>query len=139
MIVKRSSNQFYPSIFDVIFNSNNIEKDYNVNRPAYNISEENAEFIIEMAVPGFEKENFKVEVNKDLLEVSAERKLEAETESKELKYFYKGFSCNNFKKSFSLPEDINKENISANYENGILKVVIPKEEKERISKQIQIL
>ncbi|MDR2010990.1 MAG: Hsp20/alpha crystallin family protein [Bacteroidales bacterium] len=136
MLVKKSDSQFYPSIFDVIFNNEGFENNFNFSKPLYNVGENSNDFIIEIAAPGFEKENFKIEINNDLLEIISEKELK--DEKKENKYFYKGFSYENFKRSFSLPENVDKEKISANYENGILKVIIPKDEKKKISKQIQI-
>jgi HSP20 family protein len=81
-------------------------------------------------VPGRNKEDFKINVDKGLLTVSYEKKEEAET--KEVKSIRKEFSFQSFKRSFSLDEKINAEGIEAKYENGILKVFLPKKKKLKL-------
>ena len=83
-----------------------------------------------------EKKDFKIEINDNLLEISSEK--EAKEERKEQKFFYKGFCYGSFKKSYSLPENINKEKINAGYENGILTITIPKDEQAKVLKQIKV-
>jgi len=97
--------------------------------PAVNVSEEADKFNVELSAPGFEKNDFKIEVNKDRLTVSGEHKVE--TEKKETNFTRKEFSYGSFQRSFTLPENVNTEAIDAKYENGILKLVLPKKEKEK--------
>lgn len=137
MLVKKFNNQYYPSIFDAIFNNESIEKGHDVYAsPSYNVYESDKDYVVEFAIPGFEKSNFSVELKNSVLEISCEK--ENKSESKEQNYIFKGFSYGSFKKSFSLPENVNYEEISANYENGLLKVIIPKGDKTKASKQITI-
>ena len=99
--------------------------------PAVNISEEETKFSIEVSAPGFDKTDFKVEVDKGMLSVSAEHKNESNV--KEKNYTRKEFNYGSFKRSFSLPEGINEEAIDAKYENGVLNISLPKKEKEKQS------
>lgn len=108
-----------------------------VNMPAVNIIERNDEFLVEVAAPGFTKENFKIDVENDVLLISSDRKME--TEEKE-KYSRREFNRTNFKRSFTLPESVDSEKIFAKHENGILKLFIPKKEEAKVKppKEIKI-
>ncbi len=94
--------------------------------PPANIIENNEQYKIEMAAPGMEKADFKIDLDGKILTISAEKK--AATESKDEKLIRKEFSYKGFKRSFTLDEKIDSPNISARYENGILKLELPKKE-----------
>ncbi len=117
--------RLFPDLFDVetpIFNRLSLE-----NRiPAVNIIENDKDFKIEMAAPGLEKKDFKIEIDKGYLTISAEK----ETEKKEEKENYKRreFSYNAFCRSFQLPDNTVSDKIDAKYEDGVLKLAIPKKE-----------
>jgi HSP20 family protein len=137
MLVKRNTNGYLPSIFDAFFNDANIAENSVVfTRPDFNVYETDKEFVVEAAVPGMEKKDFNIEVNDNILEISSEK--EMKEENKDQKYYYKGFCYGSFKKSYSLPENVDKDKIGANYDNGILKVVIPKDKEAKIVRQIKI-
>ena len=107
--------------------------------PAVNISENKTAFKLNVAAPGFKKEDFKLEVQNGYLVISAETK--EEKEDKDEKYTRQEYSYNSFSRSFSLPEEIKEDNISAQYEDGLLKVTIPKlkvEETAKMTKQIAV-
>lgn len=105
---------------------------YNKSRfiPAVNVSETDAEFKLEFRVPGYSKEDLKINLEDKTLTISAEHK-EQETKSDD-KYVRKEFSHKSFSRSFELPENIDFENLNANYENGILNVLIPKKVEVKI-------
>lgn len=94
--------------------------------PAVNIKESEKQFNIELAVPGFSKEDFKISMDGDVLNISAQKK--SETEKKEEKYTRKEYSYNSFSRSFTMPANANAEAIDARYENGILMLDIAKKE-----------
>ncbi len=94
--------------------------------PAVNISENEKSYKLQMAAPGLKKEDFKISVQDAILTVSADSKKES-TEKVE-NYTRKEFYFETFKRSFNLPETITIEGISANYENGIMQIVLPKQE-----------
>tara|TARA_R110002050_G_scaffold1281_1_gene9129 strand:- start:15890 stop:16327 length:438 start_codon:yes stop_codon:yes gene_type:complete len=98
--------------------------------PAVNIKENDASFVLELAVPGRKKEDFKIEIDNDLLTISTESKNETSNEKVEdsIKYTRKEFSFSSFKRAFTLPETVNIDKIEAGYEDGILSFKLPKKE-----------
>ena len=107
--------------------------------PAVNISENKTAYKLNVSAPGFKKEDFKLEVENGYLVISAETK--EEKEDKDEKYTRQEYSYNSFSRSFSLPEQIKEEDIAAQYEDGLLKVTIPKlkvEETAKMTKQIAV-
>jgi HSP20 family protein len=142
-LVKFSSQ--YPSLFDRFFEndlfdwSNRNYSSTDTTLPSVNIKESNEGFEVEMAAPGFAKDDFKIELNHDLLSISSEKKVESET--REGQQFTKHeFSYQSFSRSFTLPNTADSDHIGAKYENGILRVNIPKKEeaKPKPVKQIVI-
>lgn len=111
------------------------EKDF----PAVNISENDKSYSLEVVAPGFQKENFKLKVDDDVLTISAESKSESKEEGKEKEYTRREYSYNSFTRSFRLPENVNDENISAAYKDGILNIELPKTSAEvKASKEISV-
>lgn len=109
----------------------------NTTLPAANIKETDKSFIIELAVPGKEKSDFNIELNNNILSISSEIKKEDEVKGE--KYTRREYFYGEFKRSFTLPEDIVAEKISAEYTNGELIITIPKkEEKELKPKTIKV-
>ncbi|GGA85398.1 heat-shock protein [Flavobacterium palustre] len=144
MTIVKYQNQ-WPSLFDKFFNNDfegwnrdNFSKT-NTTLPSLNIKENKDSFFVEVAAPGFEKSDFKIELNNDLLTISSEKKLSNETKDGE-RITKQEFSYQSFSRSFTLPEVVNDEKISAKYENGILAITIPKKEeaKPKASKIIDI-
>lgn len=144
MSLVKFSNQ-YPSLFDRFFEndlfdwSNRNYSNTNTTLPAVNIKENGENFEVEMAAPGFSKEEFKIELNNDLLTIISEKRVE--NEIKEGQTFTKReFSYQSFSRSFTLPHTADSGKIEAKYENGILRVIIPKKEEAKPlpSRQISI-
>ena len=105
--------------------------------PAANVHETPAAYILEITAPGRSKEDFKVNLDKELLTVSYEKK--EENASEDRKTIRREFHYNSFKRSFSLDEKIDINNIQAKYENGILSIELPKKpEVQQQPKQIAI-
>jgi HSP20 family protein len=126
-------NDFFTDIFGEMLNSD-IRK-WNV--PAVNIAESEKEFKLLMAAPGLNKEDIKITIEENRLTISAEQKKEASVEKE--KYSRKEFSFTNFSRSFMLPENVNIDAVKADYENGIMTVLIPKvEESKPKTKEIKI-
>jgi len=130
------------NLFDELFN--NIPANWgqglnhSVGNPKVNIHETAEAYHLELIAAGRNKEDFKVNIDKDLLTISYEKK--ATVENKEFKTIRKEFSFNSFKRSFSLDEKINADGIQAKYENGILKLYLPKKEQAtQTPKEITIL
>lgn len=144
MSLMKFSNQF-PSLFDHFFEndffnwSNDNYSSTNTTLPSVNISENNEGFMVEMAAPGLNKKDFKIELNNHVLTISSERKKE-KSSKENAKLNRKEFSYESFFRSFSLPNSIDNSKINAEYTNGILKINIPKKEeaKPKPPKQIEI-
>lgn len=132
----------WEDVFGSFFNNDLLNfpqnyKEINSSFPAANIKDNDSEFNIELAIPGKKKEDFKIDVNENILTISSQE--EKSNEEKGENFTRKEFSYKSFKRSFKLPEVAEFENSTAKYEDGILKIVIPKKKntKEAI-KQITI-
>jgi len=137
MITKRSYKPFlWSSLFDDDFFP--VVPNRSTSMPAVNIKEDEKRFTLELAVPGIDKKDLRIEINEDVITVSSEQKTEKEENNDDFKR--REFSYTSFCRSFYLPDNVNKEKIEANYKDGILSVVLPKdeEEKTKLSKQIKI-
>lgn len=100
----------------------------NVNwSPAINVVDNENNFEIEVAAPGIKKDDFSVEVDNGILTING--KAEEEKEEKKKNYTRKEFSSKSFSRSFTLPENVNEDDVEAKYENGLLKLVLKKTEK----------
>jgi len=134
-LVKRNNNYYptFPSFFDNFFNRNLMDwenwnySDTNTTIPAVNVKEDNDKFQIEVAAPGMKKEDFRLKLENNVLTISSEKKDEKEV--KKENYSRKEFSYQSFQRSFNLPEgQIQSENITAKYNDGILIIELPKRE-----------
>ncbi|KAA3624871.1 MAG: Hsp20/alpha crystallin family protein [Flavobacterium sp.] len=136
-LVKRNTG-WIPSIFDDFFTENRLDvPNYeNFSIPAVNIQENLANFVIELAAPGLTKEKIAIEVEENILKVSSEVASETNSEDKDKKFTRREFSFRNFTRSFTLPETVDVENITASYTDGILYITIPKEEKQKALKKM---
>jgi HSP20 family protein len=103
-----------------------------------NIHETTEGYHVELNAPGRNKEDFKINVENGLLTISYEKK--EEVENKDYKTLRREFKYNSFKRSFSLDEKVNAEAIQAKYENGVLKLFLPKKDEVKVApKEITIL
>ncbi len=116
----------YSSFFDDVFSQDYFSKmELGTTVPAVNISEGIKHYAIELAVPGHKKEDFNLELHADhSMTISAQK--EENTEDKDEKMTHKEFSFSSFSRRFNLPQDADKSRIQAGYENGLLKINIPK-------------
>lgn len=127
-------NPFVNTVFDNLFNDNFISDRLVSRVPAVNISESEKSFKIEMAAPGLDKSDFKINVDKNLITISAEKKEEQLSEEK--LYSKKEFNYSSFSRSFTLPETVDYSNIEAAYEGGILILTVGKKEDAIIAKRL---
>lgn len=130
-----------PALFEDLFLDNKIDALNNYETfsiPAVNIIENLTKFAIEIAAPGLKKEDFSIEVEEDTLKISSKRASEKE-EDTDSTFRKREFNYESFERSFKLPENIEIDNIQANYEDGVLKVTLPKmEEKKALKKMVEI-
>lgn len=155
LIKYRPSNSFLPSAFSEFFeqdffpsNKNMFGSEFSI--PAVNISENENEHLIEVSAAGFEKDQFNIEVEDNKLTISAEMKEEKEESSdnsddktakenkKQNYYTRREFRAASFKRSFTLPKNVDGENIAASYENGVLKLTLPKKAEVINKKKVSI-
>ncbi len=92
--------------------------------PAANILEHDQDFTLELAAPGLSKEAFELNIEQGYLNIASKQEQEKETE--EENYTRREFSYQAFERSFMIPENVDIDNINAHYENGVLKVILPK-------------
>jgi HSP20 family protein len=97
--------------------------------PAVNISETNNELLIEVAAPGMKKNDFKVEINDNQLNISYRKETNSENDDKN--HWRKEFNFQSFERNFTLPTIVESDKIEATYNEGILKIVVPKKEEAR--------
>lgn len=142
MPVRRFSEQnWLPSVFNDFFGNDWVVK-ANATAPSVNISEDDRNYVIEVAAPGMTKDDFKVNVDENNnLTICMEKKEEKKEEKKDKKYLRREFSYSKFQQTILLPENVEKDKISAKVEHGILSIEIPKvkeEEKQKTSKAIEV-
>jgi len=106
--------------------------------PAVNITEQKNEYLVSLAAPGLKKENFKINVDGNMLTISSEK--EENKEEKDKKFTRKEYSYSSFSRCFTLPEEINQAKIEAKYEDGVLKISLPRKEgvNKPAAKQISV-
>lgn len=136
------SNSYVPGIHPNVWDNlleNFFESDSRLDNSSYsfpraNTIEHENDYLVELFIPGANKEEIKIDLNNDVLTVSAES-----PKNEEVKYQTREFNYTSFKRSFTLPEDVNMETIAAAYQNGVLKITLPKLEKApQIKKEIEI-
>ena len=132
LITHNTEPVFFEDFINNLFGSN-IYNDI----PPYNIVDNDKEFLIEFSVPGFDKKDFLLEVEENNLKVS---KLSSKNNKPENNFFKRQFNYSQFEKNFTIPEEVNIEKINSKYENGILKIFLPKikEFKQAKIKSIQV-
>jgi len=141
---KNGNGDMFPSLLSDFFDTDNFfkrpwfEKELGHSLPAVNIKENGKEFDVEFAAPGFKKDDFKVNIEENVLTISAEKKDEKKEETD--RFTRKEFSYNSFSRSFTLPQTVNSEKIDAKYIDGILRLCIPKktETKALSKKEIKV-
>lgn len=136
----RANNALLPGfndVFDSIFNDT-FFNDRMMNRvPAVNISETENNYHVELAAPGLKKDDFKLNLERDMLTISVEAATDNQDNQKN--YTKREYSYSSFVRSFTLPESADDNNISATYTDGVLKIDIAKrEEAKAIRRQIEI-
>ncbi len=144
LVKSNKKEELFPSLLSDFFDNSRFfgnrffEREFNDSLPAVNIKEDNKQFDIEFAAPGFSKNDFKIDVENDVMTVSAEKKEEKNEENK--RFTRREFSYNTFSRSFTLPQSVNADKINAKYTDGVLHLQVPKKEevKTQPKKQIKV-
>lgn len=136
MNLVRFKNPYYSvnrNLVDDLFTNfwrNDYHENYvsNCKKPATNVLETEKDFRIELMLPGFKKEDVQINYHKNLLTIKVEKEEFTEKNDETVKYAHREFGMYNFEKKFNVPNSIENEKIDANFENGILSIVLPKKE-----------
>lgn len=139
------SSERFPSVFDDFFkpwnewftNGGNLSKTMNI--PSVNVVENHNEYKVSLAVPGLKKSDFQIDIDGNMLTIQTEK--EESKEEKDEQYTRKEFSYSSFSRSFTLPEDVKQDKIDAAYEDGVLKITLPRKEDAKakvVSKHIAV-
>lgn len=133
---------WFPTLFDDFFDNNEWMPRINATAPAVNVKESPKEYTMDIAAPGIKKEFCRVNIDHDgNLVVAIENKLEHKEEDKKERYLRREFSYSNYQQSYTLPDNVDKENIAAKVENGVLTISIPKltpKEEAKTQRMIEI-
>ncbi|MFI5218903.1 MAG: Hsp20/alpha crystallin family protein [Bacteroidia bacterium] len=129
---------YFSEMFNDLFDGMLTRDFRSTSTPAVNIIDNDENFMLEVAAPGLQKEDFKISVDNDMLSISAEKK--NEVNEKNNRYTRKEFSYVSFTRSFNLPEFVDADNIAANYESGVMTLTLPKKEeaKPKPSREIKV-
>ena len=128
-------NEMYPTVFEDFFKPWNEWFDNEgffgriMQMPAVNVVENKDNYIVSLAAPGLKKNDFKIDMDGNILTISSEK--EENKEEKETKFTRREYSYSSFSRSFTLPDEVKKEKIDAIYEDGILKLILPKTEESK--------
>ena len=136
----RRNAAWLPTVFNDFFNTDFMPK-ANATAPAINVKETDKDYTVELAAPGMTKEDFNVHINDEgNLIIKMEQKQENKEEDKNARYLRREFSYSKFEQTLILPDDVDKNKISAKVEHGVLTVELPKQEetKAKVAHQIAI-
>ena len=136
----RRNNSWFPTVFDEFLNSD-LMNTVSTTAPSVNVKETEKAYIVELAAPGVKKDYCRVHIDEDHnLCVAIENKFEHKEEDKHSHYLRREFSYTNYEQKYSLPDDVNEEEINAKVEDGILTIELPKLKKVegKTKKQIEI-
>ncbi len=141
LVKARTNGNLFPTFSDFFksdrfFNPSWLEGEFEQTLPAVNIKENNKEFFIDVAAPGFNKADFKVNIEEGVLTISAEKKDEKNEENE--RFTRREYSYNSFTRSFTLPENSNPDKLDAKYMDGVLKLMLPKKEETKVALKKEI-
>ena len=133
-------NNWMPTLFEDFLNTDFMPR-ANSTAPAVNVKESETAYTMELAAPGIKKEYCRVSINDEgNLAIAIENKVEHKHEDKSHHYLRREFSYANYEQNYTLPDDVERDKISAKVEDGILTVTMPKKEKEvkKLAKAIAV-
>ncbi len=136
----RRNAAWLPSVFNDLFDNDFMPK-ANATAPAINVKETDKAYTVELAAPGMTKEDFNVHINDEgNLIVKMEKKNEKTEDDKSARYLRREFSYTKYEQTLILPDDVERDHISAKVEHGVLTVELPKQVQEqvKVSRQIEI-
>ena len=139
-IYAKTSNQgFFPSFFNDFFNDSWITPQFHSTSPAINVSEDDKGYKVEIAAPGMTKEDFNISISDGDIVIAMEKKNEDKDENKDKKYIRREFSYSKYEQRLALPDNVEKQNITAQMTDGVLYIDIPKMTPEEKAKECQCI
>ena len=139
-IYAKTSNQgFFPSFFNDFFNDSWITPQFHSTSPAINVSEDDKGYKLEIAAPGMTKEDFNISISDGDIVIAMEKKNEDKDENKDKKYIRREFSYSKYEQRLALPDNVEKQNITAQMTDGVLYIDIPKMTPEEKAKECQCI
>ena len=136
---KTSNLGFFPSFFNDFFNDSWITPQFHSTSPAINVSEDDKGYKLEIAAPGMTKEDFNISISDGDIVIAMEKKNENKDENKEKKYIRREFSYSKYEQRLALPDNVEKQNITAQMTDGVLYIDIPKMTPEEKAKECQCI
>ena len=134
-----NNNNWIPSIFNDFFADPWVPSKIAGTAPAINVSEDNKEYKVEVAAPGMTKDDFKINVANDELVISMEKKADSKDEDKDKKYLRREFSYSKFEQHLTLPDNVERDKISAGMNDGVLTIDIPKMTEEEKAQEMHYI
>ncbi len=119
------SGSFFPTFFSNYLNDD-LFSFVEGNLPATNITENDKSFNIELSIPGFKKEDVRIEIEKGVLKISAQSEIQSEEKDENEKVLRQEFRASSFSRSFAIPENVDAESIEASQKDGVLQITLPK-------------
>lgn len=139
-IYAKTSNQgFFPSFFNDFFNDSWITPQFHSTSPAINVSEDDKGYKLEIAAPGMTKEDFNISISDGDIVIAMEKKNENKDENKDKKYIRREFCYSKYEQRLALPDNVEKQNITAQMTDGVLYIDIPKMTPEEKAKECQCI
>lgn len=138
--VIRTNNDWLDNAFNDFFSDNALSR-MNATAPAVNVKVNENGYVMEVAVPGIKKEFCRVNIDdKGNLEIAIENKLEHKEEEKKEHYLRREFSYSNYQQSYVLPDDVDREKVSAKVLDGVLEIALPRvrKEEQKVQRSIEI-
>lgn len=131
---------YYPSLFNRFFDDDFFSNFMGSGVPAVNVKETKKDFTLEISAPGFDKGDFDIKVEKNVLSISAKKEAASEEKGEDEKVLRREFVSSSFSRAFTLPEHVDTDRIEAQEKNGILTVRLPKKENamEEATRRIEI-
>ena len=137
MPIRRNNQEWLPSIFNDFFDNDWMFRT-NTTSPAVNVIENEKDYKVEVAAPGMTKDDFNIHLTDDSqLVITMEKKNESKNDSS--KYLRREFSYSKFQQTLVLPDDVEKDHISASVDNGVLTIDLPKKYQESKAKEHKVI
>lgn len=133
-LIKKENRFLFPSLVNDFLMNDRLNAAINAgsNIPAVNIQELDDSFKVDLAAPGMSREDFTIDLDDDMITVSAQKSTESSEKDKEGKYTRREFGYTSFARSFTLPDAVKQDEINATYTDGVLSITIPKDTETKV-------